>query len=89
LLWEQYPRKRGRKDAWRHFKNSVKNDADWLDIQKALANYLASIKAEKTETRFIKHGNSFINNWRDYLELEPEMVGANRDLLEAGWDLRI
>jgi hypothetical protein len=65
LLWEKYPAKDGRKDAERHFNASVKNAQDWLDIQKALANYLGHLKIETWKNP--KNGSTWFNNWRDWI----------------------
>ena len=63
-IWRQYPNKDGRKAAERHFKASVKNNKDWVDIQNALANYLNS---KVVRDGFIKNGSTWFNNWRDWI----------------------
>lgn len=65
MLWDNYPNKDGKKEALRHFKSSVKTDQDWLDIQKALKNYLQS---ERVSKNFIKNGSTWFNNWRDWVK---------------------
>jgi len=64
-IWSKYPLKDGRKAAERHFKASVKTEQDWQDINKALANYLAS---ERVKKGFIKNGSTWFNNWRDWIK---------------------
>ena len=39
FLWEKYPKKDGKKVAFRHFKASVKTSEDYQQIQKALKNH--------------------------------------------------
>ena len=37
--------------------------------KKAIANYCRQIRERNTETEYIKHGSTFFNNWRDYVDL--------------------
>jgi len=37
---------------------------DWLDIQRALGNYLRS---ETVKKGFIKNGSTWFNNWQDWI----------------------
>lgn len=64
-VWNLYPKKRGRKAAERHFRNSVKTLQDLSDIKKALEKY------KKTETYrkgYIQNGSTWFNNWQDDLD---------------------
>ena len=71
LLWELYPRKDGRKSALKSYNVSVKTDQDKTNIQKALENYKKSING--TDTKFIKMGSTWFNNWQDYINwTEPQ-----------------
>lgn len=63
LIWQNYPNKDGRKAAEKHFRASVKSEQDWMDIQRALENYLGS---ERVVKGFIKNGSTWFNNWRDW-----------------------
>lgn len=64
-LWSKYPRKIGSKAAERHFRSSVKTAADLVNIRRALENYLAHCAT--IEPRYIAHGSTWFNNWRDWL----------------------
>ena len=77
-IWERYPRKLGRKEALRHFKATVKNEEDLKNINKALDNYIADIKAKGTEDRFIKHGSAWFNNWEDWVNREVYQAPKKR-----------
>lgn len=68
LLWAKYPRREGKKAAERHFKTSVINMKDWLDIQNAMENYVAQLRTNRTEMQFTKQGSTWFNNWRDYVD---------------------
>lgn len=63
----RYPNRDGSKRAQKSFEASVKTDQDWLDINKALNNYL---KSEKVAKGFIKNCSTWFGNWRDFLEVE-------------------
>jgi hypothetical protein len=69
IIWNKYPRKMGRKEAERHFNASVKTDEDFNDIQKALAVFLAS-KVCQGDPKFIPHGSTWFNNWRDWVDYQ-------------------
>ena len=64
-LWKEYPNKDGKKEAIRHFKTTVKTDADRLNVKKALLNYLQSTNVKKG---FIKNGSTWFNNWQDWID---------------------
>jgi hypothetical protein len=70
-LWSVYPKKDGKKAAEKHFFASVKNEQDMEDINHALGNYLEKVR--DTESRFIKNGSTWFNNWRDWI---PEGLDA-------------
>lgn len=72
-IWNQYPRKDGRKQAEQHFKVSVKTEQAYIDIQKALANYL---KSDNVKKGFIKNGSTWFNNWQDWVNVEVNPVSA-------------
>ncbi len=73
-LWAMYPRQEGKKEAYRHYLASVLTDQDRVDIKKAIDNYCAHIKREKTELRYIKQGSTFFNNWRDYVNFSGQPI---------------
>lgn len=75
-LWAQYPRRLGKKDALRHFKASVKTQADWEAIQRALVNYKAS---KEVQGGFVKHGSGWFNNWRDYENWQEPILNKTKD----------
>lgn len=66
-LWELYPNKDGRKQAYKHFEASVKNEQDFKNIKSALDNYLNS---QKVRNGFIKNGSTWFNNWQDWIPKE-------------------
>lgn len=71
-LWKKYPRQLGKKSAEKHFISSVKTDNDLQDINKALGNYLLSVKG--VDIKYIKHGSAWFNNWRDYINYKETFI---------------
>jgi hypothetical protein len=80
-LWAAYPKPLGKKAAQRHFTESVKTVEDLAAIKRALENYRASAAA--LELRYVKHGSTWFNNWRDYIDFKEPNGHAN-----AGTDRR-
>jgi hypothetical protein len=79
-VWAQYPRQEGKKEAFKHYVASVKDEADHARVLKALGNYKAKLLREKTEPRFIQKGSTWFNNWQDWenqngTEKKPERSG--------------
>lgn len=66
-LWKTYPKRQGRKEALRHFIATVKTDVEYDSCAAALRNYVAYIKKNNIEERFIKHGSTFFNNWSEWV----------------------
>jgi len=87
ILWEKYPKKLGRKAAWRHFKASVKTTNDVDAIYLALKHYLAS---ERVYKKYIQNGATWFNNWRDWVDYEEEMClkckGTGKFVSTTGYD---
>lgn len=79
LLWSKYPRKDGRKEAFRHFKATVTTEEDSANIQAALGNYLKHLKNNRTEPQFIKMGSTWFNNWQDWVSYKDprEVLGTS------------
>ena len=70
LLWNRYPRKRGRESALKSFLRSIKNEDNIRRINLALDNYLLDIKKNNTKPEFIMYGSTWFNKWDDWVEVE-------------------
>jgi hypothetical protein len=73
-IWGQYPEKSGKKQAFAHFRASVKTDADWDNIKLALANYL---KCDRVASGFVQNGKTWFNNWQDWINPTDTMMHRN------------
>jgi len=70
-VWSRYPRRLGRKEALRHYQATVKVEQDFLDINKALDNYLTTDNVVN-KTKYILHGATWFNNWKDWVEYKDK-----------------
>lgn len=73
-IWELYPRKVGKREAWTHFKAQCRTVADWTAIKLALQNY---IKSERVRNGYIQDGSTWFNNWKDWIQ-NPEEHPAKK-----------
>ncbi len=78
-LWKSYPRKLGKPKALKAYEKARKNGVTYEQVERGLNNYLAQIKAQKTETEFIKHGSTWFNGecWNDEYETGGSNNGTN------------
>lgn len=75
-IWRRYPRPKGKKAAFRHFLASVKTDEDWRRINQALDNYLAELKRDHVETKFVRHASTWFNDWESWLVPDVKPVAG-------------
>lgn len=80
-IWEKYPLKSGRKEAYKYFKASVRNEYDWQNIQKALDNYLKHL-ANNTWGKQPQVGKTWFNNWHDWIDFTEPMTGEEKQKIE-------
>lgn len=77
-FWRRYLRKEGKTKALALFKKHITTKSKFTDLLKALTNYNKQIELENTQPKFIKHGSTFMNNWQDYLDVEPVVSTARK-----------
>jgi len=69
-LWIEYPKKFGKKTAYKHYIADMKRGKNHDDILTAINNYKKKIEVEKTDPKYIKNGSTFFFNWEDFLTIE-------------------
>lgn len=74
-VWQEYPKRLGRKQARSHFNSSVKSEVDVAAIRVALAKYKKHIQGK--ERQYIQNGSTWFNNWRDWINFEEEFHGPH------------
>ena len=78
-IWQEYPKRDGKKSSLSHFKATVKNENDFLDLCKSVNNYLHTDTVRKG---YIKNGSTFFNNWKDFIEPSTNGFHKIKDDLE-------
>ena len=66
-LWNEYPNKKGKKDAQRHYIKARKKGVEYETIEAGLKNYIEYIKKANIKQQYIKHGSTWFNEecWND------------------------
>lgn len=80
-LWNLYPKKQGRREAFEAFKRAIR-DGDTVDeIRQGIRNYSAFIIQNKTEPRYVKQGSTYFRQraWKDKYDL-PMASGFDYDM---------
>lgn len=74
-IYDKYPNRDSRKQAEKHFQSSVKTEQDFLDIQKALANYIKHLQSEMWKQP--QSAKTWFNNWKDWVNYKPASIGRS------------
>ena len=86
-VWNIYPRKEGRKNALKAYIKARKNGTSKETILNGLNAYIGKIKAEKTDSQFIKHGSSWFAQecWLDDYSAKKDFMETQRNKDENGF----
>jgi predicted transcriptional regulator len=78
-LWEAYPRKQGKANAFKAYEKARKNGVEFQTVLDGVYLYAAYLKRNKVEDRFIKQGSTWFNQqcWND--EYTSGSVPTERD----------
>ena len=80
-LWKLYPKKRGKSAVSKKAMKELQK-AGFDTVKRAIENYKAEIKKNRTQEQYIMHGSTFFNGrWRDYIESE---VSSDADAYHVG-----
>ena len=73
-FYKDYPLKKSRKKAEAIYIKIINSGVNHEDLIKGLNNYLADIRINKTEKRFIKHPTTWLNQecWNDEYNSKPK-----------------
>jgi hypothetical protein len=69
-FWAGYPRKVGKGQAEKAYRKAIKSGADPKDLLAARDKYRGHCESNHTESKYIKHGSTFMSEWRDWLDPE-------------------
>lgn len=73
-LWNLYPRKERKADAFKAYQKAVKEGVTNKEIQDGIVLYKQHIQVKNTEHQFIAQGGTWFNQrrWNDEYDLTPE-----------------
>lgn len=87
-LWNMYPKRIGRKQAFKAFKSSVRTDDDLRLINAAMVNYKQS---ERVLRGFVQNGSTWFNNWQDWVEFKEDVClkckGKGKYVSSTGYEI--
>lgn len=84
-LYAAYPRKMGKKRGFSKLRTIVKSPEIFDRILVAIERYREHLSREKTETRFVKHFDTFVNSYTDWLD--PDIGSVNLTKSKTGLEL--
>jgi len=66
-LWKEYPNKKGKYDAFRHYKTAINNGVSDEAILDGIRRYNQEIKLKQTDKQYIANGSTWFNQkrWED------------------------
>ncbi len=68
-FWVQYPKRDGKKLAFKAFTRSIRSEADLGRLAVAMKNYLSS---RRVKEGYVKNGSTWFNNWQDWEDYTEE-----------------
>lgn len=83
-LWEVYPRKEGKKNAFAAYQRAIRDGAKDEDILSGIERYKDKLRRDGTEERFIAQGATFFSQrrWEDSYGNAKENLMSAEDLEE-------
>lgn len=87
-LWELYPKKQGKTNAFKAYEKAIKEGATDLEIEKGIEAYKKQIEIQRTELQFIKQGSTWFNQkcWNDEYITEGSQMGYNNGWNEQAYE---
>lgn len=67
-LYQGYPRKQGKSDGIKRLLADLGAGAQAADMVRARDNYIAHLKRDNVEAKYIQHFSTWANKWRDWLD---------------------
>ena len=67
FLWKMYPRKLGKKEAFKSYQRVRKKGVPFETVKEGLESYLTYIEKDETPLEYIKHGSTWFSSegWND------------------------
>lgn len=91
-LWQFYPRKVGKGDAYKKYKARLKDGWKPEELLEAVKNYASKVSRERTEQQYIKHAKTFFSDSTPFIDFLPskdekvsQALAENDDDPYADW----
>lgn len=92
-LWNEYPRKQGKENALKSYIKARKDGVDKSTVLAGIKAYKAFLKANKTDSKYIKQGSTWFNQhcWEDDYSIGQAAKVNNAedddlDFLKGDWE---
>lgn len=87
-LWQIYPNKKGKEQAFKAYKQAVKDKVSDNEIADGIKRYSVEIQRSGTPPEYIKHGSTYFRNrhWTDLYENGNQMIAHERSEEEKQLD---
>lgn len=69
-IYQQYPRKFGKKNGIKKLVASIKTEEQLKKLEQALSRFLKHHSDKKTESQFIPHFSTWVSSWEDWLDID-------------------
>ena len=81
-LWDMYPRKQGKSNAFKDYCKAVKEGTTKEMVAEGIQKYLTHIKATGLDSKYIKQGSTYFHqhSWEDEYEETQESIPSQFDL---------
>lgn len=66
--YQDYPRKIGKSDGLKKLRAEIRTRTDFDAFHQAVKNYKSFCEKENKSKEYIKHFDSFVSSWRDWLD---------------------
>lgn len=73
-IYMAYPRKEGKKRGLELCLRQIKTPDDYLKLERAVARYVAKLRAEGTAPQYVKQFSTFMSSWTDWLDQDAGKV---------------
>lgn len=75
-VWNLYPNKKGKTNAYRDFSKALKDGVPLETIQQGLETYIKYIEIERVEPKFIKNGSTWFHQrcWEDDYTIKRKLT---------------
>lgn len=79
VVYKDYPNKEGKQSGLKKISKEIKTENDLLLFKKAVQNYAAKVRSEKTDKKYIKHFSTFCGGaWRDYVDIQVTQTNEEK-----------